>query len=308
MVLRRAPFLAALLVAGLLAACTPAASPTPTAPAPAGEKPAARQVLTVGVLTIVTNYDPHQSTSGGYRKLDVFETLLILDDTGQKVEPLLATDWQAQNATTWRLTIRQDAKFHDGTPLTTEDIAFSWQRLADPELKSPIPGRMSGVERISRLDERTVEVVTRTPDPLLLKKLTLFAVVPKAYTERIGAKEFVLKPVGSGPFKVREYVPDQRLVLEAFSEHAYRKPKLQQIVFRPIPESAQRLTGLRLGEIDVAQAISFEQAEQARREGFTLTSNDYQIMGIWFDTWGMDGNPGPIKDKRVRQAIAYTLD
>ncbi|GIW09886.1 MAG: hypothetical protein KatS3mg061_0943 [Dehalococcoidia bacterium] len=167
---------------------------------------------------------------------------------------------------------------------------------------------MSGVERISRLDERTVEVVTRAPDPLLLKKLTLFAVVPKAYTERIGAKEFVLKPVGSGPFKVREYVPDQRLVLEAFSEHAYRKPKLQQIVFRPIPESAQRLTGLRLGEIDVAQAISFEQAEQARREGFTLTSNDYQIMGIWFDTWGMDGNPGPIKDKRVRQAIAYALD
>lgn len=301
------PIRGALLIPLLIAACTPAAPASP-APVPSGPQYADQQTLVLGFPNAPGTLDPHLLRSGGFRRFEMYETLTLLSDGGRNLEPLLATEWKTTDPTTWRLTLRKDSKFHDGSALTAADVAFSWQRVQRPELKSPVPGGMASIADITAVDPQTVEIKTKAPDPILLRRLSQLSVLPKAYLERVGDAEFAAKPIGSGPFKLKDFKPDDRVVVTRWDEHPYRKPKLTEITIRAVPDAATRLTGLRTGELDMAMLLSVEAADTLKREGFQTLVASQGIAGALFDAWGTDGSNGAISDKRVRQALNYAVD
>ncbi|MFN8535104.1 MAG: ABC transporter substrate-binding protein [Dehalococcoidia bacterium] len=299
------------LAAMVVTACAPAAPVTPASSLPpqGGPQLADQQRLVLGVVGLAPTMDPQVSLTGSVRRYDMFETLVWQDDSGKEVLPLLASEWKLVDPTTWRFTLRKDAKFHDGTPVTAADVEFTWQRAQKPELKSVIPGNIGTVANVRAIDPSTVEIATKAADPLLLKRLALLAVLPKAYIERVGDPEFGLKPIGSGPYRFVEFKPDAQVVVQAWKEHAYRKPILTEVVIRSVPDGSARINGLRTGEIDYANALSIEGAEQLKREGFSVDVANSGSGGYAMDTWGIDGPiTGPLADKRVRQAINYAVD
>ncbi|GIW10656.1 MAG: diguanylate phosphodiesterase [Dehalococcoidia bacterium] len=301
-----------LIFGAIAVACAPAAQ-TPAAPAPgtpaAGPQLAENQTLVLGYPSVPANMDPHTNVGGTVRKFDIFETLVWLDDTGREMKPLLATQWQLVDPTTWRFSLRRDARFHDNTPLTAKDVEFSWARASNPALRSQVPGNAPSIAAITAIDDYTVEVKTKASSPLLLRHVEQLAIVPKAYLERVGDEEFRAKPIGSGPFKLKEFRPDDRVVVTGWMEHPYRKPTLTEITIRAIPDQNTRATGLRLKELDVALQLGFESAEALQREGFEVISRSTAVIGALLDGVGGNGvDPGPIADKRVRQALNYAVD
>ena len=193
---------AALLLA--LAACTPAAPqavPAASGPAPSTQPQRAdNQTLTFGLPALSTDLDPHLTIGGTIRKWEMYETLILLDGKGT-VKPLLATQWEVVNPTTWRFTLRQDAKFHDGTPFTSEDVIYSFNRINKPELKSPVKGTVVSLDQMMAIDKYTVEMTTKIPDPLFGKRMWYIGMVSKAYVERVGDAAMLTQPMGTGPYK-----------------------------------------------------------------------------------------------------------
>ncbi|MDW8254504.1 MAG: ABC transporter substrate-binding protein [Chloroflexota bacterium] len=298
---------------GLTAIATACAPTAPASPAPGAQQPAEQlaevQTLTIGFPSVPANMDPHTNVGGTVRKFDIFETLVWLDDTGREVRPLLASEWRLVDPTTWRFTLRPGSKFQDGTPLTAEDVVFSWNRVTNPALRSQVPGNAPSIASITAIDLGTVEVKTKAPSPLLLRHIEQLAIVPKAYLERVGDEEFRAKPIGSGPFRLKEFRPDDRVVVTAWMEHPFRKPTLTEITIRAIPDQNARATGLRLKELDVGLQLNFEAAEALQREGLEVISRSTGIIGVLMDPIGGGGvEPGPIADRRVRQALAYAVN
>ncbi|MCS7001862.1 MAG: ABC transporter substrate-binding protein, partial [Dehalococcoidia bacterium] len=297
----------AALAVATVAACAPTGGPT-ASQAP-GSEWADRQRLVIGYVSIAPSMDPQLSTSGSVRKYEMFESLVIQDDSGLNIEPLLATRWEARDAQTWRFTLRTDARFHDGVPLTAADAQFSWERATRTGFRSPIPGLLPTVAQVTAIDPQTVEVQTRQPDPLILKRLAQFVIVPRHYIEQVGDTQFALRPIGSGPFRFQDSRPEDFITVTGWMDHAYRRPFLTELTVRAIPDPSARMNGLRLGELDVVYQLSVDAVEPLRREGFAVGVKSGGIYGGFLDTIGGFGvDPGPIADRRVRQALNYAVD
>ncbi len=299
-------------------ACAPSAAPTtpnaPTAasnsgaPAPT-QKPAVEQKLTVGISNIVNTLDQHAQIGLNGRRYDIFDPLIMPDDYGVP-KPGIATSWKTTDPTTWVFTIRTDMKFHDGTMLTAEDVKYSYDRAVDPARKLAMATRLSNLESTAAPDAKTVTVKTKQPDPLLLKRLMTVAIVPKAYTERVGDVEFGQKPIGTGPFKVKEWKPNDSLTLVAFDENPLRKPILRELTFRQIVEPSAKIAGLQTGDLDYIQLIPIDQADRVKQAGFELLiSKGGASYGFTVDPVYNDGPvDGPTASKLVRQALNYAVD
>jgi peptide/nickel transport system substrate-binding protein len=126
----------------------------------------------------------------------------------------------------------------------------------------------------------------------------------------VGSTEFGVKPIGSGPFKLKEWVPGDHITLEAFDEHPFRKPILREVTIRQIPDNSARLAGLRTGTLDIINGVPLDQSDQLKADGFDLAVlTAGSTLGYVMDTV-MNDQPttAPTIDKRVRQAINYAVD
>lgn len=294
-----------LLTALLLTACAPAASQT-AAPAPAasGPKMAANQELTVGINSMVATWDPFISLGSNARRYGTYETLIAQKDDGTMI-PGLASKWEMVNPTTWRGTLVQGRTFHDGSPVTVDDVVWTVQRAVDPVKKYTILGRIGLVNGAKKIDNTTVEITTSAPDALINSRIGAISILPQKYFERVGDKEFENKPVGSGPFKVQEWVTQDRVVLVPFTEHP-NPPKLKKLTVRVIPEAAARIAGMRTGDLDLINQVPFDNVETLKSAGIEVVPFDTgNSWGAWMDTLLPDS---PTKDTRVRQAINYAID
>lgn len=171
-------FSACLMV--LASACATAAPPATTSSSGAPTAPAAPKViekLTYGISTLTPSIDPNVSVAGSVRKFDLYEALTWYDEKGV-IKPLLATKWESSGPTAWTFTLRPDAKFHDGTPVTAKDVEFSWKRATAPGARSHVPGNMSTIDTITASGTGTVQVTTKAPDPLLPRRFFYLAILP----------------------------------------------------------------------------------------------------------------------------------
>ncbi len=220
--------------------------------------------------------------------------------------PGLARSWERIDETTIEVVLRDDVVFHDGSPLTAEDVAFTFERTlqGDPELSAT--GRFP-IAEIEVLDRHRLRFVTETPDGAFELRLTKHeaSIVPKAYLERVGPQRFQREPVGTGPYRVVEFVPDQRIVLEANEQYFEGRPAADRVVVVAIPEVGTRVAALLNGEIDILvdlppdQVAVVEQAGGFRVDSFSPLNANYLIV---------NGLKPPTDKAEIRQALSLAID
>jgi len=228
---------------------------------------------------------------------------------GQVAAPCLAESWtMAPDGLSYSFAVRAGAKFHNGEPVTAEDVKFSFERYRGTSA-SLIKERVAAVEVA---DARTVRFMLKKPWPDFL---TFYAsatgagwIVPKKYVQQVGEEGFKKAPIGAGPYKFVSFTPGVELIFEAFEGYWRKTPSVKRLVLKVIPEESTRLAALRRGEVDIAYSIRGELAEELQRTpGFTL--KPVVIQGTFWLYFPEQWDPkSPWHDLRVRQAAALAMD
>jgi len=228
---------------------------------------------------------------------------------GQPLAPCLAESFSAsEDGLAYDFVMRKGAKFHNGDPVTAEDVKYSFERYrgASHDL---IKDRVAAVETP---DPAHVKFQLKAPWPDFLTFYAIASgagwIVPKKYAERLGDDGFKKAPIGAGPYKFVSFTPGVELVLEAFDQYWRKTPSVKRLVFKSIPEETTRLAALQRGEIDLVYSIRGELAEELRRTpGLTLkpVSPPAPFWVYFADQWDPKS---PWHDERVRRAASLAID
>jgi peptide/nickel transport system substrate-binding protein len=222
-------------------------------------------------------------------------------------EPGLATSWTNVNPTTWEFKLRPGVKFHNGEEFNADAVKFSIERVLNPDQKARWRWAFADIDRVDVLDPLTVRIVTKVPFPTLITNLAFcMPIVPPKYVREQGDTLIATKPVGTGPFKFVRWRKDESLVLEANESYWRGAPKIKTLIFRPIPDESTRVAALATGEIDIARGVPPSLVKQIADNPRTRVARVPSALNIHviLDTL----KDGPLRDKRVRQAINYGVD
>src|SRR6516164_2216922 len=191
---------------------------------------------------------------------------------GQPFAPCLAESVGAsEDGLSYEFVLRKEATFHNGDPVTAEDVKFSFERYRGAS-HDVMKARVAAIETP---DQRHVNFKLKTawPDFLTFYGSATGAgwIVPKKYVEKVGADGFKKAPIGAGPYKFVSFTPGVELVFEAFEQYWRKVPSVKRLVFKVIPEETTRLAALKRGEIDIVYSVRGELAEELRSTpGLTL--------------------------------------
>ncbi len=279
-----------------------------------------RPTLTIAVDNLWATLEPMIGfSSSAYRfNQNIFDTLIsrdfIADPEGSVFVPWLIEDW-SQDGTLWTLKVREGVTFHDGRPLTAEDIAFtlSAERLWGPDAIAP-RGRsfMRNTVRVEAVDTYTVEIETGFPDPVYLRRFSdqIGMVVPKDFAG-MTPEQFGQTPVGTGPYRVVEFSSGDRLVMEAFDDWWGGAPPISRITWTIVPEPSARFAGLVSGEYDMIVSIpSDQEAVFDQYPDITLIKRSITNYPMFaFNTLITETEPdNPLADANLRKAMVSGVD
>ena len=251
---------------------------------------------------------PHADSSTHSQNVirHMLEPLVTRDDDLNYV-PLLATSWRRINPTTMEFKLRENAKFHNGRPLTGEDVKFSIERILDPSLRLLVRSMIATIDHVDVVDSATVRVVTAKPDPILLNRIANqgAVIVPAETFKSQGAEAFSRKPIGTGPFTFVEWVKDDHLTMEANPTYWGGRPRIERLVYKPILEASTRLAALKTGAVDLIANVEPEQARDIQSDPNLRIARvrSARIMFVVLNTYRK-----PFDDVRVRQAMNYAVD
>jgi peptide/nickel transport system substrate-binding protein len=298
----------ALGIAALLAlsACQPGTQTT--APAQPQEKRAARQVVRIASDGMSPTASPESSTQIAMFSAQ-FDAPMTLDKD-LNILPGLAEKWESlPNGAGWRLSLRKDVTFSNGDQLTAADVEFTVKNFIENRLVTR--GQFAAITDAKMVDQYTVDLVTARFDIALLYNMNYMYILPKAYHQRVGKDAFAQKPIGSGPYELVEYQPEQLHVYRKRTDkpHPWRKPQADELRWISVRDSTAAMNGVRLGELDILlTAITPDQGEAAKRDGAQLISVLSSNTFLIFDQGFYEKNNTPLRDKRVRQALNYAVD
>jgi peptide/nickel transport system substrate-binding protein len=266
----------------------------------------AKDVLTIDAPNDAATLDPHlqwdTDSYGVYR--NIFDNLLARDATG-KIVPQIATAWRFADDTHVEFDIRPDVKFQDGTPLSAEDVVFSVKRITNPALKSPQLSQFDQIADAQALGPTTVRLTMKKPYPVLLAQLVKLSVVPKAYVERVGDQEFNLKPLGSGPYKLRAWQKGVQVTVDANASYWRGKPPFKTVIFRAVPDVSTRVADLKTGRADLIRLLPPDEAIALKSDArLAVLTVPTERVGYLF----INAQAGRTADVRVRRAIAHAID
>jgi peptide/nickel transport system substrate-binding protein len=228
---------------------------------------------------------------------------------GQPTAPSLAESWSvSKDGLVYEFVLRKGARFHNGEPVTAEDVKFSFERYRGTSNKM-IKDRVAAVEVP---DPARVRFRLKQPWPDFLTFYSSATgagwIVPKKYVEKVGDEGFKKAPVGAGPYKFVSFNPGVELVLEAFDQYWRKTPSVKRLVFRVISDESTRLAALKRGEVDIVYSVRGELAEELQRTaGLTLKPAVIQAaFWLYFpDQWDPKS---PWHDRRVRLAASLAMD
>lgn len=271
---------------------------------------AAAKTLIIGLSNEPGDLDPHYAAhSSAYAVAEaLFDSLVIADYDG-RIVPHLAASWTVVDDTTVELTLRRDVVFHNGEPFDARSVKFSLERAKDPARQTALQAAFASVRAVDVVDDYTVRIRLHEPDASLLWNLTRLAMVPPEYVQRVGDVEFGRRPVGTGPFRLVEWVRDSHVLVEAnpayFAGGLKGTPRVDRVLFRVVPELATRLAELRTGGLHLAERLSPDAAVLAARAGLHVAPAD---SGRFYVVWFRIQDGSPLADRRVRQALNYAVD
>lgn len=269
--------------------------------------PGAAKDLVIARATSPATLDPGFLREPGTLVDNVFDTL-ILRDKEMKLIPGLALSWSPVDDTTWEFRLRPGVKFHNGEAFDAAAVKFTFDRVLDPEAKSPTISYVRSITGVDVVDPMTVRVRTNGPDPLLPTRMSRYPayVVPPKYVAEVGKDVFARKPVGTGPYKVTEFVQDDRVVMVANSDYWRGKPAIERVIWRPIPEATARIAALVSDEVQLIEGVPAEMV------GFVKANPDLSLeqvknggLTIYL---GLKSAEKPLSDVKVRRALSMAID
>lgn len=235
--------------------------------------------------------------------LAIYDPLVKFDDKGDVV-PALATSWEMTSPTVWRFKLRTGVSFSNGEPFTAEAAASAVNYLAsDAGLLEVVAQLVSDVTKATAIDATTLDIETDAPNVLLPRRLAGVRIPAPGHWKKLGRQEFSRKPVGTGPFMVKEWGAS-KLVLVA-NPTSWRRPLLDRIDLLEVPDLNARVQALRTGAVDVAFDVGPEdRATIESAGGRLLVRRTGRIQTVTF----VSNKPSPVADVRVRQALNYAVN
>ena len=243
-------------------------------------------------------------TPGTYTWSGMFDTLTVIDETGD-VAPSLAASWKNVAPTKWEFTLRAGVKFHNGEPMTAASIAADLNFLTTDAGKATVAGGTLSPMLVGAraLNELTLEIETTSPNPEIPREvIKLFIVEPKAWND-LGVEGFSNDPVGTGAYRVVKWEPE-KVTFVAF-EDAWRRANIKNFTVVSVPDQAARAQALLAGSIDLAPAISVDAIDAIEAAGGKVDIFPAPYIMAWPFLSLRDI---PFKDKRVRQAANYAVN
>lgn len=223
--------------------------------------------------------------------------------------PGLAESWENVDDTTWRFNLREGVTFHNGNAFTAEDVVFTVNKARE----SIRPDLVANIADIKAIDDLTVEITTPEPYAVLPNDLAEVLILDEEYTTETGDEQMDLKPMGTGPYKLDEWIKEDRLVLSAFDDYWAGTPRIDTVTFRPITNPATRTAALLTGEVDVIQDLAVRDVERVRSEGGFSVVTRPSLLNVVLAMDTREQSPtiegdNPMTDQRVREAIARAID
>ncbi len=316
--------LALLVVVAILASCAPAATVAPeeteapptAAPTTAAEPttapeppaPEVPQILNINMRLAPTLLDPQQESAASGKMVlgNIFEKLVALD-TNMEIVPELAKDWDiSDDGLTYTFYLEDGVEFHDGTPLTADAVKFTFERLLDPDTGSVFVGDYSMIESVEVVDDLTVELILEYAHAPFLRRLAMIeaSILNPVALEEWG-EDSSSHPVGTGPFVLDDYVPDERLVLVR-NENYWRTPaKLEAVNFTFVAEEQARVSALLAGDTDFETIIPSSLLSMVEADPNIVIERGPTLFPEWV---GFNTQKAPFDDPLVRKAVSYALD
>lgn len=287
---------------------TPAGSAANQPSEPLVPAPADKTELVVAQSADVTALDPQLSTTSN----DITVTFnlydnLIFRDRNSQLQPMLATEWTLVDDTTWEFKLRQGVKFHNGEDFKADDVEFTIERTYNPEAGTSVATVFGTVQDVQAVDDYTVRFLMKAPDPLLPARLAFYGgqMLPKDYFNEVGGERFNAAPVGSGPVKFVERIPDDRLTLARNDDYWGEPIAYQTVIFRPIPETAARIAALQTGEVDIITKVPPDQVQQVR-DLENARAEQVRYNGLY--VLAVNSKVKPLDNPLVKQALALAID
>jgi len=298
---RVVPWVLGVILSGLLAGGAAAQT------VPAGEA-----VMAWHVTIAPTWFDPSTAPP----QITPFGILYALHDgpvrslPGQKIGASLAESWsESPDGLVYEFRLRRGLRFHNGDPVTTEDVKFSFERYKGAGARE-MQERVRQVEIVDPLVVR-FHLKEPWPDFMTFYGTTATAaglVVPKKYMTQVGEDGFRKHPIGAGPYKFVSHMPGVEVVLEAYTGYWRKVPSVKRLVMKSVPEGTTRVAMLKKGEADVAYALDGPEAEDVRRDPrLTLLATKHASI-FWIEFADQWDPKSPWHDKRLRLAVNHALN
>ncbi len=290
----------------MLAAAAAAALAFTVPVRPAFATDASTVVISQGVD--VTTLDPIKSsvTTDTNVHEQIFDTLARRSADGATLIPQLATSWKRIQPTVWEFKLRRGVSFSNGDPFTSADVKFTVEKILEPAYKSQQVPRVDTVARIETPDPYTVRFVTKRPTPLAPAITRPVAIVDAKYWRAHDDAYMAEHPVGTGAYVLVSWRRDDALELAANPKYWGGAPKIEHVVFKPIPEAGARVAALRTGATDLITNVPFQYATLLAGGANTrmASAKSVRVLYVMFNTL----QPGPQQNVLVRQALNYAID
>ncbi len=275
------------------------------------------------VLTLDPHAQNHATTSAIL--MHAYEALVRYDQK-YEVEPSLASKWTQISPTQVRFELRRGVAFHDGTPFTADDVVFSFDRIRQPQGTMQI--YVTGIREVKKIDSHTVDLLLDGPNPILLRNLTDFRILSKAWAQKhntVKVQDYKAKEenhasrnvMGTGPYRITGWQPEQRVNMVRFDGWWDKaQGNVKELVYTPIASESTRVAALLSGEVDLLTDIPTQDIARLRRDNKLTVLDGPEVRTIFLapdvgsDELKYSSVKGrnPFKDKRVRQALSLAID
>ncbi len=282
--------------------------------------------INIGLQAAITSMDPHfhNLSPNNSMMLHVFDPLIKRDDN-QKLVPGLATSWKALNDLTWEFKLRKNVRFHDGSPFTAEDVAFTLKRAPDvPNSPSSFATFTKPIIEVKIVDPHTIVFKTATPHVLLPSDLASVLIISKLHGEKATTEDYNSgkAAIGTGPYKLVEYVPNQRVVVKANYGYWGGEEPWDRVTLKILTSPSGRVAALLSKGVEFIETVpTADIAKLSQDKNYSLVdkvSNRVIYVHLNQSTeksppfvTAKDGKPldkNPFRDERVRKALSMAVN